>query len=252
MPEHARKHTCPQCEQNTLLVQPLPDGTTQLVCVDLDCDFSEVGHRAEAGGGGSSPTDASFQARVQRSNADHLCDMIERLRQSVETLSGRGQSIARQQLALVRAELNRRRSGQQGQASCTSERPVRSGRGSSRRLRMPPQLNTPEVRARRIQGIRAYHRRQQAEELQTQAPPVEVAVATSSPVSDMWFTTLTRTLEQEADRHERAARDYAKAPELFALHVDHSARAFELKRVVDLLKTYSELGSGQPGPLFSE
>lgn len=237
MTEHEPRHICPQCHKDTLQVQPLPGGSTERMCVDLDCDFSET-----LADGGSSGTDESFEIRVRRLSDDRLCDMVDHLRRSVETLSGRGQSISRRQLAVIRAELERRRSEKPRPTPGEASTCVSSGNRRSSKAKVPAQLNTPEVRTRRLRGIRAYHHRRQGEDTQAQASSAEVGVSAGALLSDIWFATLTRTLEQEADRHERAARDFARAPELFALHIDHSARAFELKRVVDLLRSYSELG----------
>ncbi len=99
---------------------------------------------------------------------------------------------------------------------------------------VPPQLNTPQAIAKRRQAIREYHRKRKA-------LMMKQSIEKENYDSARWFNTLLDTLRQDANRHELAAKNYAKVPELFTLHIEHSARAFELNRVLDMLIMYSQL-----------
>jgi len=196
------KPICPKCGARSLSVEPARDNTMDLVCLNLDCDYAENVVRYAAPDAGP-----PFEHRLKCLDEKQLAQMARNLRRSVSTLSDQARRTAQRQLALVQTELENRR-----------PRPAKS-LGA-----VPPQFATPEAKARRIARIRDYHRQRRSEG--SRGPDEAVADR---------LTDLARNLRQDAARHEQAARDYAQMPEMVTLHVDHMARAFELKRVLDLL-----------------
>ena len=216
-----------------MLVQPLQDGSVEMVCLELDCDFTEiVARQGLSPHEGMGKVDDSFASRLPRLTAEQLEKMAWSLAHSVESLSGRARRIAAQQLAIVNAERDRRRNGSVTADATQGDKSGSEGNLEPGSHRVPPQFNTPQARAKRIEGIRAYHRRKKNPSAGNATGDLNVSA---------WLSTLTRTLQQELEMHERAARDYARLPELFPLHIDHSARAFELRRIVDLLDRCFEL-----------
>ena len=208
---------CPKCGKKSLLVQPLQDGRKELICLDLDCDFAEVVSDADSL---APPGDArnSFAQRVTTIADEHLRDMADNLANSTEQLSGKSKRTAKQQLALVTAELDKR----QRQTAELAAGPQGA---------VPPQFNTPQAKAKRLRGIRQYHLRKKQQ-------AVDLAPQQQQRLNPSWLETVTSTLQQEVEHHEEAARNYARTPELFPLHIDHSARAFELKHVLNLLRPF--------------
>jgi len=240
MSSHNSRHKCPKCGNKSLVVQRLQDGSTELVCVDPDCDFREIA----ADSAGAVPG-GSFQATLPRRSIDQLREMVENLKKSAQVLSGRAGYLAQRQLAMVNMELKNRNVHLNRPARVeVKDRPkhsARSGTGPGK-TPMPPQLNTPQAREKRLNGIRAYHQKRRAQAGGREKGSPSTASMPETLTQGMWFNTLARTLHQEVEMHEQAARNYARTPELFALHIDHSARAFELKRVLDLLKSCFEFG----------
>lgn len=191
--------------------------------MELDCDFADV--VTSVGAIADSRHDkTSFSCGLAKLTTDQLERMANNLENSVGHLTGRGLRTARQQLALVRSELENR----SGRKYITDVANTCEEKAHATQAQVPPQFNTPEARARRLQAIRAYHNKRKGQ-------IGEVETTTADANLSVWLSTLTKALGQEAERHEQAARNYARVPELFPLHIDHSARAFELKRVLDLL-----------------
>ena len=234
MKPRSTKHRCPKCGSQSMLVQPMQDGSVEMVCLELECDFTEVvAGQSLSTAQDTAKLDESFASRLPGLTTEQLDDMAENLARSMENLSGRARRIATQQLAIVNAERKRRTNGPvpaeaapRGVASLYETAPTTNPG-------VPPQFSTPEARAKRIEGIRAYHRRKKGSTVETGA----VCDLNAS----LWLRTLTKTLQQELEMHEQAAKDYARLPQLFPLHIDHSARAFELRRIIDLLDRCFEL-----------
>jgi len=249
MKDNSPKLKCPQCGRKTLVVQQLPDGRSEMICVDPACDFGQIVVSHAPASMPASGQEA-FHERVERMEESRLQQMRTSLERSVHTLSGRARSLAQRQLATVDAVLSRR----DDQTAPTDALPADVAPIDSAGSQMPAHLDTPEVRNKRLNAVRAYHQRlralKQAQHVsndnESNAPttlPIPAMAFDNDPrdrdatqTTDVWLTTLTRTLRQEAQMHERAARDYSRTPELFALQIDHSARAFELNRVLDLLR----------------
>jgi len=215
---------CPKCGSKSLLNQDLPEGDIQTICLDPDCDFGTVTSSFRL------PPERSgedFSLRISRLPDDQLAEMEEKLRYSCQTLTGRSLATAKQQLAEVRAELQVRppRPGEEKTAPEPEAEPT-----PHRVQKMPPQFKTSRATQNRIKGIREYYRRKKFE------PKVPELVAPNGPTR--WFDTLIKTLRDEASRHEQAAHHYSRVPDLSTLHIEHSARAFELNRVIDLFSNY--------------
>ncbi|MFA5865856.1 MAG: hypothetical protein WC975_14375 [Phycisphaerae bacterium] len=204
--------------------QNLPDGQIELICLDLECDFAQVNPDNHSG---QPPMSNSFSERVVRLNDDQLKQLQEKLRESNQALTGRAARIAGRQLAVVNAELKRRCNNSQPRKDDLVENTINNLNAKA----IPPQFNTPQAAARRIQGIREYYRRRKPS-------PSQPEYSGQNITSTRWFDTLIKTLRDEASRHEQAAHSYARVPDLFVLHIEHSARAFEIYRIVDMLNNY--------------
>lgn len=232
---------CPKCGAGRLFREQLSDGRTELICLNLDCDYMQVvSEPGEKEGGASGSV-----GRMTRMTVGQLQTMHEKLVEACETLRGRSKRLAKQQLALVQAELDRR-------TESMDDVEVKRSETLQEELlecihKMPPQLNTPQATARRLAGIRKYHNRQRTKQVNPRSPvPSRARVLPGMGVrTAQWFERLLKTLRDEALRHEQAARNYSRTPELFALHIEHSARAFELNRVLDLLDNYADIMGGQ-------
>lgn len=251
MKEDLSKLKCPQCGRKTLVVQQLQDGRSEMICIDDACDFGQI-VVSHASASMSASGQQTFHERVERMEDSRLQQMRSSLERSVRTLSGRARSLAQRQLATVDAVLARRAEHPASPAPLS----IDSVELDDTPSQMPAHLDTPEIRNKRLAAIRAYHQRLRAMKLAQQHTPADDPTGASpvpvianglandphtdtrepSQTSEVWLTTLTRTLRQEAQMHERAAKDYSRTPELFALQIDHSARAFELNRVLDLLR----------------
>lgn len=221
MSKEASKSQCPTCKKETLLAQPLPDGSMELVCLELECDFAQVvsSHLAEPGEAVGTSGD-TFVSKLPALPDQQLERMADNLETAIDDLSGRAKRTARRQLSVVRAELRER---DQSMAADLPSVPETQVSGS----RVPAQLNTPAARAKRRTAIRAYHSQRKVS--------ADTGGERSEDDLNAWMDTFTKTLRREAQRHEQAARSYARVPELFPLHIDHSAKAFELNRILDLL-----------------
>ena len=154
-----------------------------------------------------------------------LQEFAEKLSQSAESLKGRSSRLAHRQLAVVSAEIKRR------SIDSVTQGEVRYPESTVAAGKVPPQFDTPEASAKRLQAIRKYHRKRKINQSRT-----DKSLFASN--STRWLDTLLNTLRDEASRHEQAAQNYARVPELFPLHIEHSARAFELNRIHDMLINY--------------
>jgi len=218
-----KMNACPKCGSEKLLRQVLPGGKVELICPNLDCDYSSIDTMLRAD---TSAETITFAERLSRMNKDQLVRMAENLTQSVETLSGRAKRLAQRQLAMTKAELIRRE-----QNPDPDNRPLQSPQLASPKV--PPQFNTPQATAKRVKAIRDYHRRRKSQLAKTPA--------TQMTTSSIWLDRFMKTLKDEAGRHEQAAQHYARVPELFPLHIEHSARAFELNRILDMFTSYYDI-----------
>jgi hypothetical protein len=218
---------CPRCGAKKLFRERLPDGRIEIMCLELDCNYTEV---FEAEYYSDRPIENSFAGRVSSMSDSSLRQCEDKLQDSIRSLSGRAKRLASQQLSLVQAEIRSRMTNPVKET--TESRNVRKGRPSA----VPPQLNTPQAVAKRIAAIRNYHRGKKGVQ-----SPLEMPNSLVSITATRWLDRLLQTLRDEADRHEQAAKNYARIPELFALHIEHSARSFELHRVLDLLENYVEI-----------
>lgn len=238
---------CPKCGKRSLFRDQLSDGRVELICLNLDCDYLDVVSELDA----QERVADEFVDRVQRLGESQLRKMQENLVKTSDFLRGRSKRLARQQLAMVQAELNRRVVLPAGEEDCRTERVKTTLRGNPK---IPPQFNTPQAAARRLEGIRNYHHRRKAEWIKSH--PLAPGQSSSVPMSlagiksSHWLDRLLKTLREEALRHEQAARNYSRVPELFPLHIEHQARAFELNRVLDLLDDYADIMEEQPPEVF--
>jgi hypothetical protein len=228
---------CPKCGAGRLFREQLSDGRAELICLNLDCDYLQIVSESEEKEQGVE----EFVIRITRMTLEQLRAMQEKLIETCETLTGRSRRLAKQQLGVVQGELDRRAGAMENAGMKRSERIQEESVVSTNK--MPPQFNTPEATARRLEGLRKYHRLKKAEQkkLESHMQSIPVMSARSTP----WFERLLKTLRDEAIRHEQAARNYSRVPELFTLHIEHSARAFELNRVLDLLDNYADIMGGQ-------
>jgi hypothetical protein len=217
---------CPKCGAKKLFRERLPDGRIEIMCLELDCNYTEI---VETTDSPDRPVESSFAGRVGRMSEEPLRQCEEKLQESIRSLNGRARRLAVQQLSLVQAEMKRRDSNPPKETGETP--PIKSPSSP-----VPPQFNTPQAVAKRIAGIRNYHRRKKGS-----GSPAESVTGFGSINPTRWLDRLLKTLRDEAERHEQAAKNYARVPELFALHIEHSARSLELHRVLDLLENYVEI-----------
>jgi hypothetical protein len=232
---------CPKCGVGRLFREQLSDGRAELLCLNLDCDYLQVVSESEEKEGG----DQRFVDRIMRMTQEQLQMMQDKLVETCETLGGRSKRLAKQQLSLVQAELNRR-SELTGDMEVKRSETIQEASAISTN-KVPPQFNTPEATARRLEGLRKYHRQRKADRIKSRSgmQPMSAAIPVMGARSTPWFERLLKTLRDEAMRHEQAARNYSRVPEFFTLHIEHSARAFELNRVLDLLDNYADIMGGQ-------
>jgi hypothetical protein len=95
---------CPKCGSKDLLRQNLPDGQLEIICLNLDCDYTVI--RSDSGPSSrdqSKPMSADLPAK----SPAQLKQLAKNLNQSVGVLTGRSSRLARRQLAFVRSELRR-------------------------------------------------------------------------------------------------------------------------------------------------
>jgi hypothetical protein len=176
--------------------------------------------------------DTRFEDRLSEIKTEQLVEFEAKLKETIESLGGRSKRLAKRQLAMVLAEINRRK--KDSNLSNPDSDDIDNFDNS---VTIPPQFKTPQAEAKRVEAIREYHRRKRmGMRLQE-----ENEKAASTPSGSKWFDTLLKTLKDEADRHEQAAHNYARLPELFPLHIEHTARAFELNRIRDMLANYIHL-----------
>ncbi len=218
---------CPLCGSEEILTQELPDGRIEVICLDLDCSFTKLIEPRKDKETKTQNVNAEedFAERIQKIPLAQLETMRDKLKESIETLKGKSKRIARRQLAIITSELEHRKKSTSNISKEQTSQPT--PQNSSK---MPPQFQTPEAIAKRLEAIREYHNKRKNKTLKK-------AMTTSS----RWLHTLLTTLIHDAHRHEQAAQNYAKVPEFFTLHIEHSARAFELNRIIDLLTSYAEL-----------
>ncbi len=196
-------------------------------------------------------SEQEFVNRIRNTEQFRLTEMFNALEKASQELTGRAKRLAKRQYAIVKAELERR----ENLLNHNDTREIKRGKSDSESTKnestneitkqqnnhhsnegrtVPPQLNTPQAIAKRREAIREYHRRKKALMMKHN-------METENYDSARWFNTLLDTLRQDANRHETAAKNYAKVPELFTLHIEHSARAFELNRILDMLTMYSQI-----------
>jgi len=190
-------------------------------------------------------SEQEFITRIRNTEQFRLIEMMNALEKSSQELTGRAKRLAKRQYAIVKAELDRRAdklkkniATDNNEHSENNSNEVENSeifnQASVKERKVPPQFNTPQAIAKRREAIREYHRRRKAQIMKQR-------METENYDSARWFNTLLDTLRQDANRHELAAKNYAKAPELFTLHIEHSARAFELNRILDMLIMYSQI-----------
>lgn len=269
---------CPLCGSPELLRQQLSDGRIELICLDLDCSFSRLIDPKKSTY--KRDNMSKFTEYIRKLSTEEIKLICENLRQSSEELTGRARRISKRQLAIAQAELSKRECMPEDKIRKLSEKeedqqdkiPEKALKASNKKTaatikteklptadaeedkthvtassedtslknnsknnskktgKVPSQFQTPEAIAKRLKAIREYHNKRKQKALKD-------AISNSN----RWLKKLLDTLLQDAERHERAARNYARSPELFTLHIEHSARAFELNRVVDLLSCYVEI-----------
>ena len=224
---------CPKCGSKELMRQERPNGQGEIFCLNLDCDFTAVEPAATSS---SRPVDKPFDGDLDSKSPAELQQLADDLDQSAQALTGRSSRLARRQLAYVRSELKRR--NHPSHQSAESVLVPDDGESESVAAgSAPPQFNTPQAAAKRVEGIRQYYRLRRLEargEISGQGetcpggPPRR------------WIEPLVKTLRDEAQRHEQAAQSYARVPNLATLHVEHAARAFEIHRLIDMLRNFTE------------
>jgi hypothetical protein len=214
---------CPKCGGGELFRQAVPGGQTEVICLDMDCDFAQV--VTEAPGAEVEET-GTFADRLCRLADDELQSMAQRLREGVDTSAGRARRVVQHQLVQVQTEMKRRTE----QVHPPREEPLSGKVPDDHLIPPPPQFRTPEAAEKRAQGIREYYKRKRQE---AAAPPLLPGEGFDP--SGPWLDSLLKALRDDAARHEQAAQSYARVPRLAALHVEHMARAHELRRIVDLL-----------------
>jgi len=226
---------CPKCGTKDLIREINANGHVELVCPNLDCDFTYVGPSRLVE---KPPENAQFTAHFKTMDDSKLAELAEKLEQSVKTLTGRSLRLVRQQLAIVQSELQSR---SKGNTHVREVKPMKS-LISEFNQQIPPQFQTPKAAANRIRGIREYYRRRKAGQMKEPlvSDPVNSSeLIVNSNGQTKWLDSLLKTLQDEACRHEQVAQNYARVPDLFPLYIEHSARAFEISRIVDLLSNCS-------------
>lgn len=210
--------TCPRCGSKDLLRQTQPDGRIELICLNLDCAFAQV-LPASAPAAPAASADG-FAEHLAAVSTDHLRQMADNLDRTCRTLTARPRRIARRQLALVTAELARR-----GRPSAASEPATRTNNAlppSPPPAGPPRQFQTAQAAENRVRAIREYYRQKRR-----------------TSAAGPWLPAFLESLHDEAARHEQAARAYARSPETLTLHIEYTAKAFELRRIIDRLTPYA-------------
>ncbi len=197
---------CPKCGSDAVYQKELPGNRLEIMCLAPTCShtWTSTGRIKYP----SNPMHA-FARRIEKMNEEELKHLAENLRESAQSLTGRSAQLVRRQLTFLNAELRKRFP----QPPSAEKKPA------------PPQFNTEKARVNRIKGIREYYQCYKKGSALTLSP-------------NRWFDTLLKNLQDEAARHEQAAHHYARVPDLSVLHIEHSARAFELKRIIDMLANH--------------
>lgn len=207
---------CPKCGSNALYQKELPGNRLEIMCLASTCShtWTAAGHIRYP----SNPMQ-SFARRIEKMSEDQLRRLAENLRESSQTLTGRSAQLAQRQLAFLNDEIQKKFPQSQPQP------PEKKPASRPNPQKAPPQFKTEKARVNRIKGIREYYQQYKKGSALALSP-------------NRWFDTLLKNLQDEAARHEQAAHHYARVPDLSALHIEHSARAFELKRIVDMLANH--------------
>jgi hypothetical protein len=212
---------CPKCGAATLFKEKLPDGQIETRCLANRCTYSQIGP--------TPPPDPlnDFKQRIAGMKGEQLAPLAEKLRHSCHSLTGRPARFAQRQLALVTAELQKRpeQPDPEPQEKAVPLPPIPQ--------KAPPQFKTPKAYANRVKAIREHYQRKKS------------GILSLNPAFNLppnrWFDTLIKTLQDEAARHDQAAHHYARIPDLASLHIEHSARAFEINRIIDMLSNHIKL-----------
>ena len=93
---------------------------------------------------------------------------------------------------------------------------------------MPPQLNTPAARAKRLRALRQYHQR--LKQIKALVP-----MTNGSSSMSMRLHNVCQALRRDEHMHNSMARELASKETLHAAHMEHLARASELRRVLEML-----------------
>jgi hypothetical protein len=216
--------TCPKCGSNALYKKELAEDQLEVMCLANGCT-----HIWTAPGRIQYPSDPlhPFARRIESLEEDQLKSLAENLENACQTLTGRSARLAQRQLALLNIELQKRVPPPQPE-------PAEKKRVSSPNpQKAPPQFKTQKACINRVKGIREHY--QQKKNRTLSASPDSV------PPPNRWFDALIKTLQDEAARHEQAANHYSRDPNLSVLHIEHTARAFELKRVIDMLANHIKI-----------
>ncbi len=229
--------SCPKCGAKDLLKERLPGGEVEILCPSLNCDFTHV---SLPSGARNVPPQENFARRVADMDQNRLRDALQNLDHSVQSLTGRQARSARRQLAIVSAKLHEHveESHEQKEDKQTPHAASESNQ------KVPPQLQTRKAAAKRVQGIREYYRRKKEAAMKGDSPASFGEMMSAGTGHNRWLESLVKSLHDEAVRHEQAAQSYARVPDLFPLHIEHSARAFELNRIIDLISNYAQVMSG--------
>jgi len=221
---------CPACGNPTLSCQQLPGGAIEQICLNAGCDYQHLIVDPPGQQGLKTAGQGRYEARLARYDDEQLQAVADHLQQSLQTLTGRQQRTAARQLKLARAELKRRAAGGRPQQPPT-EAEKRTVCKS-----VPPQLNTPQARAKRLKALRQYHARLRELKQADRFNVTEHSVV-------LRLQEICQALRRDAEMHYTLAEQLASRDVLHAAHIDHLARASELNRVLQILE---QLADRQP------
>ncbi len=234
---HTKNKTCPVCQSQTLSCQELPGGAVEQICLNPLCDYHKILVDPQAGLSGGAGSSGGYDNSLPKLGLDQLAEMARHLQETVSQLGGRQQRLAARQLKRVNAELARRKDSRtagsgrrvggdgygQGQGQGQGDHESEQSTG------MPPQLNTPAARTKRLRALRQYHQR--LKQIKALAPMTDGKLGMS-----MQLRNVCQALRRDEHMHINMARQLAPKETLHAAHIEHLARASELGRVLEMLE----------------
>ncbi len=220
---------CPVCQSRTLSCQEFPGGAVEHICLNPRGDYHKIFVDPQAGDSGSPGRAGGYDNSLRKLGGDQLAEMARHLQETVSHLGGRQGRLATRQLKQVNTELAHRKGSRIGE---TNQQAGRDGQGDGndeQSMGMPPQLNTPAARAKRLRALRQYHQR--LKQIKALVP-----VINGNSSMSMRLRNVCQALRRDEHMHNSMARELAPREALHAAHMEHLARASELRRVLEMLE----------------